>query len=380
MKHPCRILSAALCVSLLAIGGCKRKQNSPVPRTQSPDKPFSLLDSPNPPPPGEGPVENKSATPQPAPSLSPVPHLDLAKLAKDAGPAVILLSVFDPSGKLITTGNGFFVSETGRFITSARVIAGGENAVAKTADGKIYNVTGFLSVSSPLDLAVLQAEVKRVPFLSLNKTTTPAPGALAAVIGSPLKSKTRPPVEAALSAKLFDANSEWFELPLTLDKEAIGAPVLDDKGEVIGIVTSTTGRAEASIVVRPATALLPLLDSISATTVPRWPGSSGPGVSPTPSPSPKKTPTPTPSPKLPSRLVFNPQPAYPMAARRSNPPIKGSGRFRINFSAAGDARSIDVIQSTGSSLLDTAAVSALRLWKCAPGQEWSLSVPITFRP
>ena len=69
-----------------------------------------------------------------------------------------------------------------------------------------------------------------------------------------------------------------------------------------------------------------------------------------------------------------------MGARRSNPPIQGSGRFRINFSAAGDARSVDVIQSTGSSILDTAALNALRLWKCAPGQEWSLSVPITFRP
>jgi len=379
MKHPCRILSTALCLSLLALGGCKRKQNPPVTTAQSPAKPFSLLDSTNPAPPAEGPLENKPAPPPPAPSLSPTPHLDLAKLAKDAGPAVVLLSVFDPAGKLSATGNGFFVTETGRLITSARLIAGGENAIAKAADGKIYNVTGFLSVSSPLDLAVLQAEVKRVPFLSLNKTTTPAPGTLVAVIGSPLKSKTRPPAEAALSAKLFDASSEWFELPLALNKESVGAPVVDEKGEVIGIVTSTTGRAEASIVVRPVVALLPLFDSISATTVPRWPGNSAPGVSPTPSPSPKK-PTPTPSPKLPSRLVFNPQPAYPMAARRSNPPIKGSGRFRINFSAAGDARSVDVIQSTGSSLLDTSAVSALRLWKCAPGQEWSLSVPITFRP
>ena len=379
MKDPGRILSAALCLSLLAIGGCKRKQNPLVPRTQSPDKPFSLLDATNPPPPAEGPVENKSFTPpQPATNLSPTPHLDLAKVAREAGPAVILVSVFDPAGKLIATGNGFFITETGRFITSARVIAGGENAVAKTADGKIYNVTGFLSISSPLDLAVLQAEVKKVPFLSFNKTTTPAADALAVVIGSPLKSKTRPPVEAALSAKLFDSSSEWFELPLTFGKDSVGAPVLDEKGEVIGIVTSTTGRAEASIVVRPATALLPLLDSISATTVPRWPGSSSSTASP--SPSPKKTPTPTPSPKLPSKLLFNPQPAYPMGARRSNPPIKGSGRYRINFSAAGDARSVDVIQSTGSSILDTAALSALRLWKSAPGQEWSLSVPITFKP
>src|SRR5207253_11179618 len=126
-----------------------------------------------------GPVENKPVTPpQPAANLTPTPHLDLAKCARETGPAVILVSVFDPAGKLIATGNGFFITETGRFITSARVIAGGENAVAKTADGKIYNVTGFLSVSSPLDLAVLQAEVKKVPFLSFNKTTTPAAGAL----------------------------------------------------------------------------------------------------------------------------------------------------------------------------------------------------------
>jgi TonB family protein len=62
----------------------------------------------------------------------------------------------------------------------------------------------------------------------------------------------------------------------------------------------------------------------------------------------------------------------------SRPPIAGSGLYRVTFSATGEAKSVQVVQSTGSGLLDAAAGKALRRWKCSPGQEWTTNVPITF--
>ena len=372
MKNRHRTLAYAFCFILLATGACKRKTASQAVNASPADKKFSLINSPDPPPPAEGPEQ------KPTPLPSATPALDLAKLAREVGPAVLLVSVFDASGKLMHTATGFFITDNGRFVTSAHLIAGAENAVAKVADGKIYNVTGILAVSSALDLAVMKADVKRVPFLSLNRITTPAPGIPVAVIGSPLL-KTRPPLEAKISGKSADANGDLFELTPAFGREVFGSPVIDDRGEVVGIATSADSRGETPVVVRPIQAQSPLLASIAPNNIGGWAGTSGPGGSPTPSPTSSPTPKPKPTPAPgDAKLVHRPAPPYPAGARLSNPPIKGSGRFRVTFGADGMAKRVEIVQSTGSALLDAAATNTLRQWRAAPGQEWTTNVPVQF--
>jgi Trypsin-like serine proteases, typically periplasmic, contain C-terminal PDZ domain len=89
----------------------------------------------------------------------------------------------------LRTESGFFISADGRFVTTAHAVEGGVNAVAKTADGGIYNVSGVLTVSKSADLAVLKADVKPqklLRFLDLNKTGELSTGARVAVVGSSL--------------------------------------------------------------------------------------------------------------------------------------------------------------------------------------------------
>ena len=62
------------------------------------------------------------------------------------------------------TESGFFISADGRFVTTSHAIEGGVNAVAKTVDGGIYNVSGVLTVSKSADLAMLKADVKPKSF------------------------------------------------------------------------------------------------------------------------------------------------------------------------------------------------------------------------
>jgi TonB family protein len=374
MKNRHRTLVYAFCFILFANGACKRKAASEAVNASPPEKKFSGLSPSEPPPPAEGPEQ------KPTPSPTPITGLDLAKLARDAGPAVILVSVFDATGKLMHSTTGFFVSDNGRLVTNAHLIAGAENAVAKTADGKIYNVTGILSVSSALDVAVLKADVKRVPFLSLNRITTPAPGIPVAVIASPLQ-KNRPPLEGKISGKSADANGDLFELTPAFGKEVFGSPVVDDRGELVGIATSADSRGETPVIVRPLNLQMPLLASIAPTNLGRWGGMTDGAGSPTPTPSPRPSPTPkpkgTPAPGD-SKLVHRPAPPYPAGARLSNPPITGSGRFRVTFGADGTARRVEIVQSTGHAVLDAAATNTLRQWRAVPGQEWTTNVPVTF--
>src|SRR6266700_3914271 len=131
------------------------------------------------------------------PAITPSPEAkagqglssDLEKIGTNVRPSVIWVTVFDSKGNLLRTQSGFFISADGRFFTTARAIEGGVNAVAKTADGGIYNVSGILAASKELDLAVLQADVKPrklLRFLDLNKNSNPSGGAGVVVVGSAL--------------------------------------------------------------------------------------------------------------------------------------------------------------------------------------------------
>ncbi|HYS96604.1 MAG TPA: energy transducer TonB, partial [Chthoniobacterales bacterium] len=79
---------------------------------------------------------------------------------------------------------------------------------------------------------------------------------------------------------------------------------------------------------------------------------------------------------------YNPAPQYPYQTRllRSGP-TTGSGKFRVTFDANGQVKNVQVIESTGQGLLDSAAVDALRQWRAEPGaHEWNVLVPVTFQP
>ncbi|PYL10469.1 MAG: hypothetical protein DME34_00425, partial [Verrucomicrobia bacterium] len=57
---------------------------------------------------------------------------------------------------------------------------------------------------------------------------------------------------------------------------------------------------------------------------------------------------------------------------------RGSGRFRVTFSPNGTVKNVEVIESTKSATLDNVTVEALRRWKATAGQEWNVTVPVTF--
>jgi TonB family protein len=268
--------------------------------------------------------------------------------------------VFDSSGKLLRTQTAFFISGDGRFITPAHVIEDGVNAVAKMAAGKIYNVDGILASSATLDLAILQADVKRVPFLTLSKSPNLEMGTRVGVVGSALAGSA----EAARETIVSTQQSDRLEIAATLPPDSIGSPIVDANGEVAGIVVSGGDKATA----RPSNSVGALLDRIAPDAKPRWPEMAQAGVTPTPSPRPTAKP----------RLVYAPAPAFPSEVR-SRPGATWSGRFRLNFNARGNVTNVQVIQSTGNNVIDQSALSTLRQWRSAPGQDWAATVPVTFQ-
>jgi TonB family protein len=297
-----------------------------------------------------------SQSPQATPGQTP--SSELGNLEAKVRPSVIWVTAFDSKGNLLRTESGFFISPDGRFVTTAHAVEGGVNAVAKTADGGIYNVSGVLTVSKSADLAVLKADVKPqklLRFLDLNKTGELSTGARVAVVGSSLAGNEGSARETTITAQ----SSDRLEIAGATAASSVGSPVVNENGDVIGIVAS----AGEKTIARPVAALDSVLSRVTADTQAHWPQ-----VAQT-SPTPHATPKP--------RMLYAPAPSFPSG--QALPGQSGTGRFRLTFDPQGNVTNIQMVTSTGNPYFDQAAIKTLRQWKSAPSQGWQATVPVTFQ-
>ena len=317
-------------------------------QTQSPPPTTSTTQSPT-----AAPVtQSPQATPGQTPSS------ELANVEAKVRPSVIWVSTFDSKGNLLRTESGFFISADGKFVTTAHAVEGGVNAVAKTADGGIYNVDGILTVSKSVDLAVLKADVKPqklLRFLDLTKTGELSRGAKVAVVGSSLAGNEGSARETTITAQ----SSDRLEIAGTTAASSVGSPVVNENGDVVGVVTS----AGEKTIGRPVAALHSVLSRVTADTQARWPQTAQ--TSPTPHATPKP------------RLLFAPAPSFPPG--QSLPGQSGTGRFRLTFDPQGNVTDVQIVKSTGNPYFDQSSIKTLRQWKSAPSQGWQATVPVTFR-
>jgi TonB family protein len=323
------------------------------------------------------PLESSTA---PSPQQSRTSTSVFVDVARTTRAAVVIVSVFDETGRLSANGYGFFISNDGKFIADRSVMRGGVNAVAKVADGTIYNVSGALTEAAPQNLIVLKADTTRpLPFVVPSTSALPDTGDAIAVVLSPIERTNAVLLEEKISARFNDEAGEWFDVTPALSKTIAGAPVINQRGELIGVVTFRAGSNSCAI--RPAAAAAKLLSQISSKMTASWQSLiAASGATPSSSATPARAGTPPRIPLRGSKLVYAPAPRYPSDARQLRSGGQISGSFRVSFDASGRTVTVQTIRSTGNSALDQAAVSALQQWRSEPGQEWSLVVPITFKP
>lgn len=237
--------------------------------------------------PASGPIPQPNPPPVSAEILN---KFDLPTLARNTRKAVVMIVSYDANGKVLKTGSGFFVSDNGRVVTNRHVINNVINAIAKTEDGAIYIIVGALADSASLDLAVLKAEAKQVPFLTI-QAVLPEAGSRIAIIGSPLS------LEGSLSEGIVSAiraedNGTWIQVTAPISPGSSGSPVLDSNGQVVGVATRVYGGLSQNLnFARSSQDLAPLIQGISKATRPRLLGdlSKEPESTPPPASSPAPT-------------------------------------------------------------------------------------------
>jgi Flp pilus assembly protein TadD len=198
----------------------------------------------------------------------------LPALVKRVQPAVVTITAYDSKGNAIGLGSGFFVSEHGEILTNHHVLEGAASAEAKMSNGSKDPIDAVLADDPDADLTkVVVIEDDKTPFLQLSQEPAEV-GERVAVIGSPLGLEHT--VSEGIVSAIPEERQEVGEtMPATLQITApisegsSGSPVIDMKGDVLGVATAYFRKGEDLNFAIPLERIL-ILKQIKPVTLALW--------------------------------------------------------------------------------------------------------------
>lgn len=160
----------------------------------------------------------------------------LPEIGKKIEPSTVLILTYDRDGKMIRQGSGFFISKNGDIITNRHVLEGIHRAEIKTIDGKVYPITMIVSEDKEGD--IIRASVK-IPSKSVRplsvSTSTPEVGERIIAIGSPLGLERTVSDGIVSAVRNIPGFGNIYQITAPLSPGSSGSPVVNMKGEVIGV-------------------------------------------------------------------------------------------------------------------------------------------------
>jgi S1-C subfamily serine protease len=166
-------------------------------------------------------------------------HAQLEGIVDRVRPSVVLLAVTRPGIQGVGAGSGYFVDAGGYVLTARHVIEGTNRIVMRTQDGKELSAI-VVRYSTDFDAAVLRVEGEGFAVLTFGDSDTIRQGSEVLVFGYPL-STTMGASTFTVTRGIVSAirpGNEGVQIDAALNPGNSGGPVVNLKGEVIGIAVS----------------------------------------------------------------------------------------------------------------------------------------------
>lgn len=149
------------------------------------------------------------------------------------------------------TGSGFILSEDGVILTNAHVVEGADEVDVRLKDGRVLQGK-VIGSDSLTDVAVVQVDAVGLPTAPLGRSVSLVPGQWAIAIGNPLgldNTVTMGIISAIdrSSAQVGIGDQQrvrFIQTDAAINPGNSGGPLLNDRGEVIGVNTAIRANAQ----------------------------------------------------------------------------------------------------------------------------------------
>jgi hypothetical protein len=168
--------------------------------------------------------------------------LEISEIASRCSPAVVSIAAWDRSGKEIGAGSGFIISDDGFIVTSFHVLESAYKAMVEIKEGE-FQEAAFIKGIPSLDIAVLKIDAQSLPFLSIGDSERLVKGQSVVVLGNPAGFE-RSISEGIISAIRSKDNMKIIQMTAPVSMGSSGGPVINEFGEVVGITTLASFKAQ----------------------------------------------------------------------------------------------------------------------------------------
>lgn len=170
------------------------------------------------------------------PDLLQSRDLSPAQIAAKTRPAVVLVTALADDEE-IAQGSGFVIDAQGTLVTNFHVVEGADAVTVQFAGGEIFDDVSFVAADRRRDVAVLKVRGANLPFITFGDDQQLAVGDRVYVMGNPLGLEGTFS-DGLLSARRVDEGVAYLQITAPISSGSSGGPVLNGRGEVVGIATA----------------------------------------------------------------------------------------------------------------------------------------------
>lgn len=195
-----------------------------------------------------------------APSPARGQTLTPREIAAAAQPATVQIRALGSRGQVAGQGSGFFVSPDGVIVTNFHVIEDAHALQVETSGGEVYDNVYYVTSDPRRDVAVLKVPVEGAVSLRLGSDTAAAVGAEVYAMGNPL-GQTSTFSDGLVSATRTVEGVSMIQISAPISSGSSGGPVMDARGEVIGVATMVLAGGQNLNYAVPVRYVRPLLET-----------------------------------------------------------------------------------------------------------------------
>ena len=162
--------------------------------------------------------------------------------------AVFNIIAYDESGKMIHTGNGFFITEDGTAIADYSVFENAQRAVIVDAQGKQMNVDMILGANAMYDVVKLQVAIsgKKVTALPL-ASLAPSDNTTVFLLPYSTQKGGEYAIGKVQHADRVEGSYNYYTLALSLKDKMVSCPLVNNDGQVFALAQKSSAADSTTV-------------------------------------------------------------------------------------------------------------------------------------